>query len=150
MDSIDRPWSIHEPEPRFCEYCGDMFDAHHGLQRYCPEKFGRKDYCKYEQKKKINESKLADHAIQLAKIGIQVHEETPLEKNKTVLIAIMGHDRQKLVNSTLLDSLGYEITLFDSKAPINGTSKYLTHIGEFTLEWIGQEGTELIFKIIRK
>ncbi len=33
-----------------CAYCYDYFEMHHRLQKYCPEKFGKKDYCKLGQK----------------------------------------------------------------------------------------------------
>jgi hypothetical protein len=51
MDSEQRPFSTHFMEERMCEYCSEIFIAHHGLQRYCPEKYGKKDDCKAEQKK---------------------------------------------------------------------------------------------------
>jgi hypothetical protein len=31
---------------RICPYCKDGFFAIHLLQKYCPEKFGKNDYCK--------------------------------------------------------------------------------------------------------
>ena len=46
MDSEQRPFSTHFMEERMCEYCSEIFIAHHGLQRYCPEKYGKKDDCK--------------------------------------------------------------------------------------------------------
>ena len=62
----------------------------------------------------------------------------------------MGSDGKKIVNSSLLDNFDFDINYFDYKTPINGTNKFLIHIGEFTLEWIGEDGTNLIFKITRK
>ena len=53
-------------------------------------------------------------------------------------------------NSSLLDNFDFDINYFDYRTPINGTNKFLIHIGEFTLEWIGEDGTNLIFKITRK
>jgi hypothetical protein len=38
-----------------CNYCGDTFVKKHRLQKYCPTKYGKKDYCKYQ--KKINDLK---------------------------------------------------------------------------------------------
>jgi len=62
----------------------------------------------------------------------------------------MGSYEQKTVESTLLDLHGYDIHYFDSKIPINGTTNFLIHVGNFTLEWIRPEGTILYFKITRK
>ena len=150
MNSKQRPYSMHKLEKRVCLYCSEIYYAHHGLQRYCPEKFGKKDYCKYAQKKMVEEKRLAERVVELSKTGMSVREEAPLEKNNHALTLIMGSDEQKTVESTLLDLHGYDIHYFDSKTPINGTTNFLIHVGNFTLEWIRPEGTILYFKITRK
>ena len=94
-------------------------------------------------------SEQAEHAEKLAKSGMQVYQDTQLAKNKQALSEIMGNDWQKTVDSSLLDSVGYDITHFDSKTPISGTNKFLIHVGDYSLEWIGQEGTLLTFKITK-
>ena len=33
-----------------CKNCGDKFEKTHRLQKYCPTKYGKKDFCKYEYK----------------------------------------------------------------------------------------------------
>lgn len=150
MDSEQRPFSTHDLEERICEYCSELFHAHHGLQRYCPEKFGKKDYCKYEQKKMVEEKRLADLVIELSHTGMKVYPETQIDKNYQALSIIMGSDLEKMVESTLLDYYAYDINEFDSKTPIDGTTNFSIHVGDFTLEWIGQNGTVLTFKITKK
>ena len=150
MDSEDRPFSKHYYEQRECEFCSELFYAHHGHQRYCPEKFGKKDYCKYKQKSMLTETRLADRVVELANTGMSVRQETPLEKNKQVLLSIMGTERQKIVSCAFLDYHGFDIKYYDSRIPINGATNFLTHIGNFSLELIKQEGTILTFKITRK
>ena len=150
MDSEERPYSMHDPEERNCEFCTDIFYADHGLQRYCPEKYGKKNFCKYEQKKMLSEKRLADRVTELAKTGMKVNLNTALDNNKQGFEIMMGSDGQKIVNSSLLDNFDFDINYFDYRTPINGTNKFLIHIGEFTLEWIGEDGTNLIFKITRK
>ena len=150
MDSEERPFSMHNPEERLCEFCNEIFYADHGLQRYCPEKYGKKNYCKYEQKKMLSEKRLAERVTELAKTGMKVNLNTALDKNKQGFEIMMGSDGQKIVNSSLLDNFDFDINYFDYKTHINGTNKFLIHIGEFTLEWIGEDGTNLIFKITRK
>jgi len=81
---------------------------------------------------------------------VKVYQDTASDRNKQALSQIMGSDWQKTVDSTLLDGSGYEITHFDSKTPINGTNRFLIHVGDYTLEWVGQEGTVLTFKITKK
>ena len=78
INSEDRPWGNHDYEERSCEFCGEIYYANHGLQRYCPEKFGRKNYCKLEQKKLQSENKLAGMVVKLAKGGIISYEEDPV------------------------------------------------------------------------
>jgi hypothetical protein len=81
---------------------------------------------------------------------MKVYQDTALDRNRRVLSEIMGSEWQKTVDSTLLDSMSYEITHFDTKTAINGTNKFLIHVGDYTLEWVGQEGTVLTFKITKK
>jgi hypothetical protein len=150
MDSEERPFSMHNPEERLCEFCNEIFYADHGLQRYCPEKYGKKNYCKYEQKKMLSEKRLAERVTELAKTGMKVNQNIALDNNKQGFEIMMGSDGQKIVNSSLLDNFDFDINYFDYRTPINGTNKFLIHIGEFTLEWIGEDGTNLIFKITRK
>lgn len=134
---------------KFCAHCGDMFIAHHDLQQYCPEKNGRKDFCKYQQKKLVSESRLADKVIELSKAGVRLYEPNPVEKNENRLEAIMGSDSQKIVTSILLDQVDYEVPYFTSKVPIAGTAKFLVTVGRFTLELIDKNGDLLTFKITR-
>ena len=150
MDSIDRPWSVHEPEPRFCEYCGELFEANHGLQRYCPEKHGKTDYCKYQQKKKISESKIAERAIELAKIGMNVYEETALDKNRKHLENLIGTSSFKYVNNQLLERIGFDFSAFDKRIPVPNSNRYAIQIDDYDMEWFDQQGEILTFIITRK
>ena len=81
MDSEQRPFSTHFMEERMCEYCSEIFIAHHGLQRYCPEKYGKKDDCKAEQKKMVKEQRLAERVIELSHSGMKVYPETQIDRN---------------------------------------------------------------------
>ena len=40
-----------------CKYCNDTFTKHHGLQIYCPSKFGIKNYCKYANRSLLKDFK---------------------------------------------------------------------------------------------
>ena len=98
----------------------------------------------------LNEKRLADRFVELSKTGMSDREETPLEKNKQALTLIMRSDEPKTVEGTLLDLHGYDIHYFDSKIPINGTTNYLIHVGNFSLELIKHEGTIITFIVTRK
>jgi hypothetical protein len=149
MTSEENPWSSHGLEERTCEYCGELFYAHHGLQRYCPEKFNRRDYCKNQQKKMASEAKLAEKASELAKLGMKVNPETPIDRNIGHLKAYMGNSSMKYITNLELDQMGYDITAFESKIHIVNTNRYQTKIGDFVFEWIKHENNLLTFKITR-
>jgi hypothetical protein len=150
MTSEERPFSLHDPEDRECEFCGEMFYAHHGLQRYCPEKFGKKDYCKNQQKKLMNEKRLADRVIELTKSGINLSLTPPLEKNKQILNSIMGFESMKIVSSNDLDLYGFDIRYYDYRIPKNDTEMFVLYVGDYNIEWIDFNETLLTFKITRK
>lgn len=149
MTSEENPWSTHGLEERTCEFCGELFYAHHGLQRYCPEKYNRKDYCKNQQKKMASEAKLAEKATELAKLGLKVNPETPIDRNIEHLKSFMGSSSMKYATSTELDQMGYDITAFESKISIQGTNRHQIKVGAFMLEWVKQENNLLTFKITR-
>jgi ribosomal protein S27AE len=134
---------------KFCAHCGDIFIAHHDLQQYCPEKNGRKDFCKYQHKKLVSESRLADKVIELSKAGVRLYEPNSLEKNENRLETIMGSDSQKIISSLLLDQVEYQVPYFTSKVLIAGTTKFLVTVGRFTIELIDKVGNLYTFKITR-
>jgi hypothetical protein len=43
----------------------------------------------------------------------------------------MGSDLEKMVECTLLDYFGYEISHFNSRTAINGGNNFLIHVGDF-------------------
>jgi hypothetical protein len=137
-------------EERVCAFCGDIFIAHHGHQRYCPEKYGRVNHCKHEQKARVSENRLAEKAMELAKIGMAVYEQTPYDKNLSALRHIMGYEKEKIVTDYLLDELGFDILYFSSKAKDPFSNHYTATIGEFDIAWIAKNNNRLTFKITRK
>jgi hypothetical protein len=147
MTSEENPWSTHGLEERTCEFCGDLFYAHHGLQRYCPEKNGRINYCKNEQKKLLSQSKLADMVIKLAKGGVTSYEEDPTERNIQILAEELGPYGQITTTSEVLDKKGYSMSHYTARVPNSGSNELLLVVGSYTLEWIGQTGEILTFKI---
>lgn len=135
-------------EERICAYCGDIFMAHHGLQEYCPEKHGRRNYCKHQQKALVSEQRLADRAIELAKTGMQVHEQAPLDKNIMAFRQIMGPQKEKIVLGYILDEIGYNPNHYTSKTPIPNSEAFIVTVGEFNIIWISED--PLTFKITRQ
>ena len=150
MDSEERPYSMHDPEERNCEFCTDIFYADHGLQRYCPVKYGKKSYCKHEQKKMLSEKKLAEAAEKLHKAGINVYsDQHPIEKNITILAEQLGSYGQTTVASNILESKGYLMQHYNVRVSKNGSSDFILVVGPYSLDWIGQNGDILTFKITK-
>lgn len=150
MNSVKRPFSMHNPEESICSFCGELFYSHHGLQQYCPDKHGIRDYCRKEQKKMVSENRLAELAAKLSKAGINVNSDIdPSEKNIEILSEELGPYAQKTVTNETLDAKGYSIPHYTARVLKNGSNEYLLVVGPYTLEWISQSGDILIFKITK-
>lgn len=95
---------------RTCEYCGEEFLVSHDLQRYCPEKYGRKNYCKYEQKKLVNESRLADMVQDVAAAVEYVNDkQQSVVRNIGILRVVTGDNDSIEVTAEQLDAFGYDM-----------------------------------------
>ena len=150
MNSEERPYSMHDPEERNCEFCTDIFYAVHGLQRYCPEKYGKKDYCKYQQKKLLNEKRLADLAIKLAHAYVPIqHEKDPLYKNIAILREELGPYGQRKLTNDFLDEKGYNLNYYTAKIKKGENNDVALVVGPYLLEWIDNVGELAKFKITR-
>jgi hypothetical protein len=134
-------------EKRACAYCGKIFIAHHGLQQYCPEKHGRRNFCKHAQKERVSEQRLAERAIELGRVGIDVFEQTPLDKNILCLRHIMGAQKEKIVLGYILGEIGYDLYHYTSKTPFSNSESFIVTVGEFNITWIEED--PLTFKITR-
>lgn len=49
-----KPVSLESDRLRICPYCNNEFFAHHKLQKYCPKKYNKRDYCKNRMKSITN------------------------------------------------------------------------------------------------
>jgi ribosomal protein S27AE len=142
---------MEEPvEERACAYCGEIFIAHHRHQQYCPEKFGRTNYCKHQQKARVSEQRLAERAIELSKAGMDVYQQTPLDYNVKSFRQIMGPQKEKVVTDYTLDEVGYDPKHYNEKTQIPNSDAYIVTVGEFDITWIGHDGDRLTFKITRQ
>lgn len=136
------------PIIKTCEYCGNEFESHHGLQRYCPEKFGRINYCKNEQKKLINERKLADLVQDVAGAVNQIeNQQNQLEINIQILNEIIGNKESVVVSGKKMDSMGYDIRYYSARRINEENGLIELVVGPFILEWIDNSDIEQTFKI---
>ena len=137
------------PQYKVCEFCGEEFLSHHGLQRYCPEKYGRKNYCKYEKKKYVNEQKMVE-IVQNGTIEInQIPKVGQLEKNIEILKDLLKDNDSKLVSNIILDVKGYDVRFYTNKRK-NELSKLIEIlVGPYILEWIDNSGEEFFFNLKR-
>ena len=134
---------------RNCAYCDDIFIAHHGLQQYCQSKNGKANYCKNKHKALVSEKRLADRIIELETARSKTLEISPLDKNIQGIQKIIGDAKEKITSSDILDSLDYNPIHYTSRESINGSDRFLVRVGNFFLEWIGQNESVSIFKITR-
>jgi len=133
-----------------CGFCGEMFEAHHGLQMYCPEKNGKAQFCKYEHKKLVSESKLLDIIKTLNQTnGPHEIQTTQIQRNIKVLEILIGNSMETITNSEQLDAMGFDIKTFSSRYCAQDNCSISLIIGSYTLDWI--ESIEQIhsFKISR-
>jgi hypothetical protein len=133
-----------------CAFCGEMFEAHHGLQMYCPEKNGKLQFCKYEHKKLVSEVKLVDMIKTLSQNhGSQELQTTQIQKNIKVLEILIGNYSETITNSAQLDAMGFDIKTFSSRYCAENNDCISLIIGSYRLDWI--ESIEQIhsFKISR-
>jgi hypothetical protein len=137
-------------EERPCAYCGEMFIALHGLQQYCPEKYGKANYCKHQQKARVSERRLAESVIELSKAGMDVYEQTSYDYNIKSLRQIMGPQKEKIVTEYAFDEVNFNPEHYTSRTQIPNSDAYIVTVGEFNITLIGHEGNILTFKITRQ
>lgn len=133
-----------------CSFCGEMFEAHHGLQMYCPEKNGKTQFCKYEHKKLVSEARLVEVIKTLNQThGSQELQTTQIQKNIKVLEILIENSIETITNSEQLDAMGFDIKTFSSRFHNEFDDNISLIIGSYKLDWI--ESMEQIhsFKISR-
>ncbi len=97
-----------------CPYCKCEFVVIHELQIYCPEKYGKQNYCKYKQKQLIEENRLAQVASLYSISQSTDHRKqlSTLEHNILVLDKLLGYQNENTVSSLKLDELKFDIRTF--------------------------------------
>ena len=115
---------------RLCPYCRESFVADHLSRFYCPDKNGRKNFCKNRQKR-INDNlrKSGNVLIEHRKNPMQVFIEEPLlnekdidqiiintqkDKNISILSEFLGDEKFIEVTERELLEKGFDSKLFDS------------------------------------
>ena len=115
---------------RVCPYCRESFVAYHLSRFYCPDKNGRKNFCKNRQKR-INDNlrKSGSVLIEHRKNPMQVFIEEPLlnekdidqiiintqkDKNISILSEFLGDEKFIEVTERELLEKGFDSKFFDS------------------------------------
>ena len=88
-------------------------------------------------------------ALKLAKGGVNFYEEDPTEKNIRILTDELGSYSHKTISSEVLDKKGYLMPHYTARVPKNGSKDLVLVVGPYTLDWIGQTGDLLTFKITK-
>lgn len=115
---------------RLCPYCRESFVADHLSRFYCPDKNGRKNFCKNRQKR-INDNLRKSGGVLIA------HENNPIKvfieepeikernidhlilnaqksKNTSILTEFIGDKKSTEVSESELLKKGFNYKLFDS------------------------------------
>ena len=115
---------------RVCPYCRESFVAYHLSRFYCPDKNGRKNFCKNRQKR-INDNlrKSGSVLIEHRKNPMQVFIQEPKKnekdidqlvinaqksKNSSILTEFLGDKEYTEVSKNELLEKGFDYKLFDS------------------------------------
>ncbi len=115
---------------RLCPYCRESFVADHLSRFYCPDKNGKKNFCKNRQKR-INDNlrKSGFVLIEHRKNPMQVFIEEPLlnekdidqliintqkDKNCLILTEFLGDKKSTEVSESELLEKGFDSKFFDS------------------------------------
>jgi len=130
-----------------CAYCNEQFYSNSSERMYCPEKYGKKNYCKQEQKKLVSEKKLAETVAQLSNSGIALKEgESSFERSIRGLVSIMGTGDLKFVTGDLLDR--YHVNLNDLQhRTLDSENRPVIIIGNYKITWLEYLDTIFKFKI---
>jgi ribosomal protein S27AE len=129
---------------RTCPYCGVSFIANHGLRQFCPEKYGRANYCKHQYKALLEEKKLAGVGISTQPIRQVEHD--PVKNNEGILRKLLGILKVRIVSKDLLISMGYQFDKYWFKYPESWV-RYSVIIGRYTLEEIEENQKIPTYKI---
>jgi len=138
-----------DPYKRICLYCGDSFTAHHGLQRYCPNKYGIVNYCKNQQKQKVNEKNLANLAKEVNKLLEHFQIEEKVENNNHLILEIVFQNTvSKRVKRTRLINMGFDFKDYPARV-YNSQGLIVLKYGDFYLDWVEEVDNDLIFKVYK-
>lgn len=138
---------IDESKLQTCRFCGEVFISNSPERMYCPEKHGKKNYCKQEQKKLVQEAKLAELVEQLTDGGIILKPgESSLERSIRGLQAIMGDESRRIVSGDLLDR--YHVNINDLQdRTIDDDKKPVIILGNYRITWLEDKDNIFKFKI---
>ena len=148
---------------RVCPYCHETFTVTHMNRFYCPEKNGKKDFCKNRFKRLVKEMK---------ELGIEIDrpkrpplkllfepsekdfrniddgiKETLLNRKIKILEKILGSSDSKDIAWTELENLGFTVDSYD-EFTINEHGTRSPTYGAFQLIWISEN--EIIIKKLKK
>ncbi len=154
------PYDASSELAKVCAYCQEDFMANHMLRKCCPQKFGKKDYCKNHLKVLRDEAKLVDagwHPIQEFKPPPKLPEqtnvlpvvpasqmvvETPtrpdtLKRSKMIEIIKVLLDGQNSgeFSDDEIDQAELDLTIFDRRILLPNSNLYYIEIGNYAIFW---------------
>jgi hypothetical protein len=161
MDNFDNPDPRGE-YVRICPYCEEEFIANHMLREYCPEKNGKKDYCKNRYKRILMNQNLEDQdddvqdyeentsvdkpddVDELNRLFIEGREDTYFASD--LIGAHLREEQYLILPIDYLSFKGMNYSAYDELFQIPGTYLFIATYGPFAIAWIEQEKIMLTHK----
>ncbi len=148
------------PFYRECPCCGEEFMADHMHRKFCPEKFGVKDFCKTKFKQlKAEQQIIASSLYQIPfyKPPIPVPAQiTPVAaiqqpiviqpaeapnqflRSQIIERIIFLLNGKKYIESTpeVFENAGVDFTVYDQRIPLPKSNLFYTEIGDYAFFWM--------------
>lgn len=155
------PYDPESEYARICPYDNEKFMANHKLRGFCPQKYGKKDYCKTKYKELQAEARLVANSVpaaqvikppqvvteqavaipivsstQLATVEVKVKLDPIIRKQIIEKIEeLLEGDKWREFSEEEVDQSGLDFSLFDKKIPLPNSNLFRTEIGNYSIFW---------------
>ena len=124
---------------RYCLECGDGFYAYNRNRFYCAAKYGKRDYCKTEAKKKAQRYKRGGDVRKinlLQRSPVRNYILNPTEGMKRVEALLQG--RKEIIKTVAeLEQLGITSDIVTRKCKLSTKLGFIHFIGPYVLMHLG-------------
>ncbi len=127
---------------RLCAFCGEEFMTNHGTRQFCPQKFGKANYCKQKYAQALKEYKLVNSIDQG---DGAVFYDNSIASNIRILDELSKGTERDL-SLAEFNRYNFMLTHYEGRMPIMDTGLYQISIGKYILTWISEDIIRLTIK----